>query len=179
MKALTLWQPWASLMAIGVKTIETRSWSAPEALIGQRIAIHAAVRPVPDGAQIGDWRVVRDADDVRWQYLVEWPVGAQLDTSRVWYPMPFGAVVATGLLIDCVQVLKVRPDGTWTIRRPSSGPATRYGRRGIPLTRGGIRDQLPYGLFTPGRWAWLFVEVYPELEPVPAVGHQRLWDWER
>ena len=27
MKALTLWQPWASLMAAGIKRIETRSWS--------------------------------------------------------------------------------------------------------------------------------------------------------
>lgn len=26
MKCLSLWQPWATLMAIGVKTIETRSW---------------------------------------------------------------------------------------------------------------------------------------------------------
>ncbi len=26
MKALTLTQPWASLMALGVKRIETRSW---------------------------------------------------------------------------------------------------------------------------------------------------------
>jgi len=26
LKALSLWQPWASLMALGVKRIETRSW---------------------------------------------------------------------------------------------------------------------------------------------------------
>ena len=26
MKAISLWQPWATLMAIGAKTIETRSW---------------------------------------------------------------------------------------------------------------------------------------------------------
>jgi len=43
-KALTLWQPYASLCALGVKTIKTRSWPAPKALIGQRIAIHAATR---------------------------------------------------------------------------------------------------------------------------------------
>lgn len=27
MKAISLWQPWASAMAIGVKTIETRGWN--------------------------------------------------------------------------------------------------------------------------------------------------------
>ncbi len=41
MKALPLWQPWASLVAIEAKRIETRHWAAPRALIGQRIAIHA------------------------------------------------------------------------------------------------------------------------------------------
>ena len=32
MKALTLHQPWASLIAHGVKTIETRSWAPPRSL---------------------------------------------------------------------------------------------------------------------------------------------------
>lgn len=26
MKAISLWQPWASLMAVGAKRYETRSW---------------------------------------------------------------------------------------------------------------------------------------------------------
>lgn len=46
MKALTIWQPWASLIAAGAKPIEWRSWPAPAALYGQRIAIHAGARPV-------------------------------------------------------------------------------------------------------------------------------------
>lgn len=46
MKALTVWQPWATLIAIGAKPYEFRSWSPPRWLIGQRIAIHAGVRPV-------------------------------------------------------------------------------------------------------------------------------------
>jgi hypothetical protein len=41
-KALSIWQPWASLIAIGAKTIETRHWEPSFALIGQRIAIHAS-----------------------------------------------------------------------------------------------------------------------------------------
>ena len=42
MKAFTLWQPYASLIADGTKTIWTPSWAPPRSLIGQRIAIHAA-----------------------------------------------------------------------------------------------------------------------------------------
>lgn len=40
--AITLWQPWATLMAIGAKQVETRSWPMPAWLRGQLIAIHAA-----------------------------------------------------------------------------------------------------------------------------------------
>ena len=29
MKAISLWQPYASLIAAGVKTIETRGWAPP------------------------------------------------------------------------------------------------------------------------------------------------------
>jgi activating signal cointegrator 1 len=42
--ALTLWQPWASFIAIGVKPYETRSKPPPLRLVGLRIAIHAAAR---------------------------------------------------------------------------------------------------------------------------------------
>lgn len=44
MKALTVWQPWASLIMAGAKPWEWRGWRAPRALVGQRIVIHAGVR---------------------------------------------------------------------------------------------------------------------------------------
>ena len=47
MKAITLWEPWATLVATGVKTWETRSWRFPQSLRGERIAIHAAKRWTP------------------------------------------------------------------------------------------------------------------------------------
>lgn len=40
MKAITLWQPWASLVATGAKIIETRSWGTRHR---GPIAIHAAM----------------------------------------------------------------------------------------------------------------------------------------
>jgi hypothetical protein len=44
-KALPLWQPWASLVAVEAKRLETRSWPVPRGLIGKRIAIHATKTP--------------------------------------------------------------------------------------------------------------------------------------
>jgi hypothetical protein len=76
MRAISLWQPWASFIAIGVKPYETRSWSPPSRLIGQRIAIHAAKQRV-------------DADDVEWWRLVSKGQAG---------PLPFGAIVCTAIL---------------------------------------------------------------------------------
>lgn len=45
MKALTLWQPWASLVAMGEKKVETRVW---ETKYRGELAIHAAARIPPD-----------------------------------------------------------------------------------------------------------------------------------
>jgi hypothetical protein len=43
-KAISLWQPWASLMADERKKIETRSWRPPVWLLNQPIAIHATMK---------------------------------------------------------------------------------------------------------------------------------------
>ena len=43
MKAMTLYEPWASFIAYGLKTIETRTHDRFRCLVGQRIAIHAGL----------------------------------------------------------------------------------------------------------------------------------------
>lgn len=52
-RALTLWQPWASLVVHGLKRFETRSWSTTHRGL---LAIHAAARPVSQAeyAQFAD-----------------------------------------------------------------------------------------------------------------------------
>lgn len=45
MKALTVWQPWASLIIAGFKPYEFRKWPGPKQVVGKRIAIHAGARP--------------------------------------------------------------------------------------------------------------------------------------
>ena len=42
MKAISIKQPWASLIAHGIKDIENRTWKCPQKYIGQRILIHAS-----------------------------------------------------------------------------------------------------------------------------------------
>lgn len=42
MKTISLHQPYASLIMLGLKKHETRHWRPPESYIGQRIGMHAA-----------------------------------------------------------------------------------------------------------------------------------------
>ncbi|MEZ2278083.1 MAG: ASCH domain-containing protein [Microcoleus sp.] len=84
--ALTLWQPWASLIAEEVKRVETRSW-----LTDYRgpIAIHAAKRNINPG----DFTHLRNL----------------LPDEDIWTPrgnceFPLGVVVAIANLIDCVEI---------------------------------------------------------------------------
>lgn len=84
--ALSLTQPWASAMALGVKRIETRSWST--ALRGP-LAIHAS-KGMPVWAK--DFALV-DA----YPYLHHEPE---------WFPR--GAIVATAILADVVPVERLR-----------------------------------------------------------------------
>ena len=48
MRALTLWQPWASLIAVDGKEYETRSWWPPRSVLPSVTAIHAAKREDPE-----------------------------------------------------------------------------------------------------------------------------------
>ena len=75
-KALTLWQPWASLIAGQVKEYETRSWATPHRGL---LAIHAAKREPT--FVYGDLGVTPD------------------DLPE---PAPLGVVVCLARLVDCV-----------------------------------------------------------------------------
>lgn len=46
MKAITVKQPWASLIVHGIKDIENRTWPCPKRYIGKRVLIHASASPV-------------------------------------------------------------------------------------------------------------------------------------
>lgn len=77
-KAISLWQPWASAVAIGAKEYETRSWSTPYRGL---LAIHASKRWTRDEAI---W--LAEFKDM-WPDL-KWPA-----TGRQDKPLPLGAML--------------------------------------------------------------------------------------
>lgn len=182
MKALTIRQPWATLIALGVKTIETRSWRAPQSLIGQTIAIHAG-KHQPEH----DWPKSITAytmwcDEFGERVLQRyWFTDDQTPGPDVWpkgyeeWPLPLGAIVATATLADCVPMIDgSKPTGPhWT---PSVFPCIDVNPHDLlhwTHHDGGFRSvetQRAYGDFAPGRWAWMLTDVQPTTERCPACG---------
>ena len=148
MKALTLHQPWASLIAHEVKKIETRSWAPPNQMIGQRIAIHAGKRVVRGALSWGTRKAIADL------YGPEW-----------WDAIPVGAVLCTAVLTDVRRVIG-----------HSQGVAQLTASLAGDMDRTEVEID-SHGDFDRGRYLWFLRDV-EAFAPIPAVGHQGFWEWE-
>jgi activating signal cointegrator 1 len=71
-RAVSLWQPWASAMALGLKTVETRHWRTN---VRGPVAIHAAKRWTREERELAE-------------------------AHGLALPLPLGAVVAVGRLMS-------------------------------------------------------------------------------
>lgn len=153
MKAATIPQPHASLLAAGTIHVVTRTEPAPQGHLGVRVAIHAAKRAVRNG--------------------YEGVVGADFrpdsDLSVAASKLPRGAVIATAILAECMQMRGLRADGTQRL-------ANRDGEH-VPNADGEESDD-GVNESSVGCWWWCFRDVEMLPEPVPARGHSGLWEWE-
>lgn len=78
MKAISLWQLWATLVALGVKQFETRSW--PTNYRGP-LAIHAAKRPAVKSELNVD--VLNEIENAGFDRLSDLPYGCIVCTVRL------------------------------------------------------------------------------------------------
>lgn len=155
MKALSLTQPWATLVAIGAKKIETRSWST--AYRGT-LAIHAA-KSFPRSAR--DMLALQEP--FRSAFLAG---GYRIGPLRNPNWIPLGCIVATCSLLGCYRI----PDDE---RLFDLGP-----NRTPEFARLPPREpELSFGDYSPGRFAWILADVQRLDEPIPARGALGLWEW--
>ena len=152
MKTLTLTQPWATLVAIGAKKIETRSWRT--AYRGP-LAIHAA-KGFPKWAR--EFTMEPECYEVvKAQYCQR-----DIDLKAKGFPAyPLGVVLATCKLVD---VLPMESTGCL--------PGIFDDYRELDT-----QQERHFGNFAPGRWAWVLENVTPLKEPLPAKGTLSLWEW--
>jgi activating signal cointegrator 1 len=152
MKILTLWQPWASLIAAKLKCYETRSW---ETDYRGKLAIHAAKRPVR-------------RDEV---LPIEYAIGGggcTLDELKqmdevLSQDLPLGCIVAIVDLSDCRMMIDF---------------FDRYSTATTKECRYSIRDQSvlerAVGNWRPGRYAWQLENVLALASPIAFKGAQGL-----
>jgi hypothetical protein len=172
MKAITILQPWASLIALGAKKFETRSWKTS---YQGPIAIHAGKKPfrfIPGycgnvflNALADTLRITRiGEDESEGDFLRRF----EKHTSQPGV-MPLGAVIATAELVGCCLIDKIQEmscapweTGCWD------------GDHWIDPTT----EELIFGDWRPGRFAWELKKVRKLPVPIPARGRQGLWEWD-
>lgn len=148
MKAITLHQPWAELVADGAKQIETRSWNT---WYRGPLAIHASK----------DRRVFKMMDMRKKSPI--WCHFADKISGNFSDYFTYGAIVAVCNLVHVQMV----PLGKDIVLNNEHGdriyiPPNLYERY--------------YGDYTPGHYAWILEDVQRLDEPIPARGMRRLWD---
>lgn len=153
MKALTLHQPWATLVAFEAKRIETRSWDTN---YRGPLAIHAG-------------------KNREWEYLInETPFYKALSTHpTVWHmqpPIPWGCIVAT---CELVAIWKITEALMPTDHHKTGELGWWLYDRFWALSP----EEYAFGNFAIGRYMWLLDNVKIMDNPIPATGHQRLWEW--
>lgn len=148
MYALSLWQPWATLVAIGAKRIETRGWHTN---YRGPLAIHAG--SVTCLNQIGEQEHFKQALQV---VLGEGP-------------LPKGAVIAVAVLRACWQIRELSLVGRFAMRRALC-------RNGPDSAAIDFRDEEnAFGDFRIGRWLWILEDVRRLAEPIKVRGLQKLF----
>jgi hypothetical protein len=152
MHTLTIWQPWASLCAIGVKPHETRSFYTS---YRGPLLIHSSKK---------DYVPLFNAlpTHTRAEMI------AALSTAYDGNDLPLGAIIAKAELVGCYKITSIQefngaPDeiGYWS-------------NDGMVWNDPSERDLL-FGDWTPGRFAWKLANVKPLDKPIPCKGQQGLW----
>jgi len=145
MKVLTIQQPYATLIAIGAKKIETRSWSTEYR--GQ-LAIHSSKEfPVKNKS-----------------LLVEQPFRSVFDSNWSGKALMCGYILATCNLVSVLPILS----------SPTPLDAFYKSIYGVELTK----NELAFGDYTPGRFAWILKDMEILDNPIPAKGMLGLWNLE-
>ncbi|ARR54570.1 hypothetical protein HY78_14590 [Rhizorhabdus wittichii DC-6] len=161
MKALTIWQPWASLIIAGAKPFEFRGWRVPSSMIGQRIVIHAGARPIKL-AEVADLNCRLTGDDA-------WTTGLHAAEA-----LPILLRAASNAGADLFSGYRFEPlpmsagIGTAVIGPPISGAiaAETFGHRMNDSDR---HDH--------ANWAWPMLDIEPWPEPIAMRGAQGFWNW--
>ena len=190
--AITILQPWATLILRGYKTYETRTWKPPRKFLGQRIALHTAksdyfIRRTDDyGYEFLTGALYRLADELR---IISCGYGKQeLKTGYLYSEseFPLGKVFATATLARCWDVTRNGCDDKGNaIPAATIQSVDENGQSEERLVKYNTHEYV-FGNFTQYRsdspyrrtFAWELADVRPLPEPIPARGRPGFWYWD-
>lgn len=152
-RAITLWQPWASLIALDIKEYETRSW---ETKYRGKLLIHAAARIEKRAEKLAILDQLKGTEF----YI---PMFRQLLEKN---DFPYSCIVAIADLTDCLLMTDCSLDSSEALRKHSKKHCI-WIKSPSPLERA-------VGLWQPSRYAWKLENVRP-ITPIPCQGRQGLW----
>lgn len=150
MKGISLTQPWSSLVAMGEKKMETRSWKPSQETLynlnstqpPQAVAIHASKSFPMDCKDISDefwtsfFKDRSDAENFK-PFILNWQ-------------LPLGAIIGTVQILGALPTEKVI--GTLS------------------------RQEEAFGDYSPGRFAWNLFDARMLKTPIPCKGALNLWN---
>jgi len=165
MKAITLTAPYGTLIAIGAKRLETRSWGTS---YRGELLIHQAKGLGPVGGMIGLRALINQPVFFETLMRIVPNYNRYCDVDAIIARLPFGALVARTELTEC-PMIGVLPDGTPTYMTYDEFP---------PMLQAVQEPERSFGLYTSGRRAWRLANIRALPEPIPCRGYQGLWNYE-
>lgn len=150
MKALTVYQCWASLIILGAKPYEFRGHDYRKRnryIEGKRIVIHAAARAI----------VRAEVEDI----VLRISEGTSALVPKIAEPLLARLLLSP----DCTGVLELSAGlGTAVLGKPVTVTELFAGTADS--------DRLDHS-----KWAWPLTDVRPFKTPIPCRGFQGFWDW--
>lgn len=159
-KALTVYQPWATLIILDAKTHEFRNWMFTDKphlakLVGKRIVIHASARRPP----------ISELDDVL-RRIDDGESALKEEIARPIVTEMRAALKARGKDADLHMAPLSVALGTAVIGEPRSVLDI---FKGTPIADSDRIDHSLYG--------WPMTDPKPFARPIPSAGAQGFWNW--
>jgi hypothetical protein len=182
MKAITLYQPWAMLVALGKKQIETRSWKTD---YRGPLAIHVAKKFTKEQHGLCGWFTEPFAGalqgelwdkktvDKKYKSKNDIPSASVTVYRHIEDNLHLGCVIAVCYLVAVVEI--PQKNAMRIVATSKARGMSYFAPELIQIPP--LEPELSFGDYTPGRYAWILRDVQMLEKPVPVKGKQRLWDW--
>lgn len=150
---ISLWNPWALFVILGLKRFETRSWGGAKTMTSLMRS-----REVKYRGTLGIHAAKRWTDQERWtlrQLALDFNLSVDKDSpwGRLWHHDP----TLFGVLLGTVNLVDIHPTETM-----------------IHMTR----MERALGNYEYNRFAWELRDPVVFQNPIPMIGHQGMWTWD-